>query len=51
MTVPVMGGELTPEIAKKALYDKGVRGIFYRTDSVIMRMGTRDALRLRELCA
>jgi len=51
MTVPVLGTELTPELAKEKLYDKGVRGIFYRTDSVIMRMGTRDGLRLRELCA
>jgi 4-hydroxy-2-oxoheptanedioate aldolase len=51
MTVPVFGMELTPEIAKARLVDKGVRSIFYRTDSVILRMGTRDALRLRELCA
>jgi 2-keto-3-deoxy-L-rhamnonate aldolase RhmA len=51
MTVPVFGGELTPELAKAKLFDKGVRSIFYRTDSVIMRMGTRDALRMRELCA
>ena len=50
MTVPVLGTDLTPELAKKALWDKGVRGIFYRTDSVIMRMGTRDGLRMRELC-
>ena len=45
MTVPVFGTELTPELAKARLVDKGVRSIFYRTDSVIMRMGTRDALR------
>jgi 4-hydroxy-2-oxoheptanedioate aldolase len=51
MTVPVLGTELTPELAKKHLVDKGVRGVFYRTDSVIMRMGTRDGLRLKELCA
>ncbi len=50
MTVPVLGTELTPELAKKALVDKGVRGVFYRTDSVIMRFGTRDGLRLREMC-
>lgn len=50
MTVPVFGGELTPEIAKARLWDKGIKGVFYRTDSVIMRMGTREGLRLRELC-
>ncbi len=51
MTVPVLGTELTPELAKQKLVDKGVRTIFYRTDSVILRMGTRDGLRLRELCS
>ena len=41
----------SPELAKAKLWDKGVRSIFYRTDSVIMRLGTRDALRMREICA
>jgi 2-keto-3-deoxy-L-rhamnonate aldolase RhmA len=50
MTVPVLGMELTPELAKKHLVDKGVKGVFYRTDSVIMRFGTRDGIRLREMC-
>jgi 4-hydroxy-2-oxoheptanedioate aldolase len=50
MTVPVFGGvELTPEMVKERLVDRGVNLIFYRTDSVIMRLGTRDALRLRNL--
>ena len=49
MTVPVLGTELRRARQEDAV-DKGVRGIFYGTDSVIMRMGTRDGLRLRELC-
>jgi 2-keto-3-deoxy-L-rhamnonate aldolase RhmA len=49
MTVPVFGGELTPELVKERLVDRGVKLIFYRTDSVMLRMGTREAMRLREL--
>lgn len=51
MTVPVFGTELTPELCKERLVDRGVNLIFYRTDSVMLRMGTREALRLRQLVA
>jgi 4-hydroxy-2-oxoheptanedioate aldolase len=51
MTVPVFGTELTPELCKERLIDRGVNLVFYRTDSVMMRMGTREALRLRQLVA
>jgi 2-keto-3-deoxy-L-rhamnonate aldolase RhmA len=51
MTVPVLGTELTPELCKERLIDRGVNLVFYRTDSVMMRMGTREALRLRQLVA
>jgi 4-hydroxy-2-oxoheptanedioate aldolase len=53
MTVPVFGGgvELTPEVVKEKLIDRGVNLIFYRTDSVMLRMGTREALRLKQLVA
>ncbi len=47
MTVPVLGEELSPELVKTKLIDKGVRLVFYRTDSVMLRNGTREALKLR----
>jgi 4-hydroxy-2-oxoheptanedioate aldolase len=50
MTVPVFGGmELTPELVKARLVDRGVKLIFYRTDSVMLRMGTKEAMRLRQM--
>jgi len=49
MTVPVFGTDLTPELVKQKLIDRGVRIIFYRTDSVILRNGMREASRLRDL--
>ena len=48
MTVPVFGGvELTPELVRERLIDRGVKLIFYRTDSVILNFGAKDAMRLR----
>jgi 4-hydroxy-2-oxoheptanedioate aldolase len=50
MTVPVFGGvELTPQLVKERLVDRGVKLVFYRTDSVLLRMSTREAMRMREL--
>ena len=48
MTVPVFGQPLSPELVRSGLIDKGVRMIFYRTDSVTMRTPTGEAMQLRE---
>jgi 4-hydroxy-2-oxoheptanedioate aldolase len=48
MTVPVLGQELTPEATKSYLIDRGVKMIFYRTDSVNLRRVSQGALRLFE---
>ncbi len=48
MTVPVLGQELTPELTKEYLIDRGVKMIFYRTDSINLRNASRDAMRLFE---
>jgi 4-hydroxy-2-oxoheptanedioate aldolase len=47
MTVPVFGQELSPELVQERLIDKGINIIFYRTDSVMLRMGGREAMRLK----
>jgi len=49
MTVPVLGQQLTPELAKEWLIDRGVRLVFYRTDSVNLRVVSQDVMRLRDL--
>jgi 4-hydroxy-2-oxoheptanedioate aldolase len=48
MTVPVLGQELTPELTRTHLIDRGVRIIFYRTDSVNLGVSARTAMRLFE---
>ena len=48
MTVPVIGEDLTPELTKSYLIDRGVKMIFYRTDSINLRNASRDAMRLFE---
>jgi 4-hydroxy-2-oxoheptanedioate aldolase len=47
MTVPVFGQELTLELTRERLIDRGVKMIFYRTDSVNMKFVARNALQLR----
>jgi 4-hydroxy-2-oxoheptanedioate aldolase len=49
MTVPVFGEDPTPELVKARLVDRGVKLIFYRTDSVMLRIATREAMKLRAL--
>lgn len=47
MTVPVLGQELTPELTRQRLIERGVNLIFYRTDSVNMKFVARGAMALR----
>jgi 2-keto-3-deoxy-L-rhamnonate aldolase RhmA len=47
MTVPVFGQELTTELTRERLIQRGVKMIFYRTDSVNMKFVARNALMLK----
>jgi len=50
MTVPVFGGQpLTPELIRDRLISQGVNILFYLSDSAVMRMGMREALKLRKI--
>jgi 4-hydroxy-2-oxoheptanedioate aldolase len=47
MTVPVFGQELTTELTRTKLIERGVKMLFYRTDSVNMKFVARNAMTLR----
>jgi len=47
MTVPVFGQDLTTELTRERLIERGVKMIFYRTDSINMKFVARNALTLR----
>ncbi len=47
MTVPVFGQDLTVEMTRERLIERGVKIIFYRTDSVNMKFVARGAMALR----
>src|SRR5258706_5590748 len=48
MTVPVFGQELTVELTRERLIERGVKMVFYRTDSVNLKFVARNALTLRK---